>query len=143
MNEFTLEEFEENIEEMTNERITLIGCQDPEISRRVFDSIKRELKDVYTLENSNFDNIELSFKKKWNIDILDVKGTILIFQPDLIYDSGQISHLSEILVRWFTILGRERNLIFIVTNKMLDDLVFHTNDFQGEYRRFYGFQVVP
>lgn len=143
MNELTLKEFEENIEELTNERIVLIGCPTPEILEKVFSLIKRELENVYTLENSNFDNIDLSFKKKWNMDIQDAEGTILIFQPDLIYDSSLIPYISDILVRWFGILGHKKNIIFIVTKKMLDDLAFYTNDFQEQYRRLYGFQVIP
>ena len=142
MNELTLKEFEENIEEWTNERIVLIGCP-PEILGEVFSSLKRGLDNIYALENSKFDNIDLSFKKKWNMNIQNIEGTILVFQPDLDYDSSSIPYVSDILVRWFSILGPKRNIVFIVTNKMLDDLAFYTNDFQEQYRRLYGFQVIP
>jgi len=143
MNKFTLREFEKNIEDMTNEKIVLIGCQNPEVLREVFNVIIRELDSVYPLENSSFDNIDLSFRKSWDMNIQDVKGNVLIFQPDLEYDSIMIPDISRTLLRWFNKLGRETNIIFIVTKKMLDDLVSYTDDFQEQYRRLYGFQVVP
>ncbi len=141
MNKFTLEEFEKNIEGLTNEKIVLIGCKSPEVLRKAFNILKKKLENVYPLENSTFENIDSSLRKAWGMDIQDVEGSILVFLPDLVYDSSLIGSVSDTLVRLFNILGYRTNIIFVVNKEMLDDLASQTNDFQGLYRRLYGFEV--